>query len=141
MLLLWYGTNLRFEIRQIITDCIPQSLEHCLAAGEALNSEVFRQWKQISNLNIHDGYGQTETILLCGNCKDCPIRPATMGKPAPGIPLNVIDVDGRENVPQVKKAISPWRSGRQTNLRRSSVSLTATLTKMAAFRGQSTNLL
>ncbi|KIW88805.1 uncharacterized protein Z519_10289 [Cladophialophora bantiana CBS 173.52] len=77
----------------------PKSLEHCLAAAEALNSEVIRQWKQLSNLNIHDGYGQTETVLLCGNFKDCPIQPGPMGKPAPGIPLNVIDVDRRECAP------------------------------------------
>lgn len=74
----------------------PKSLEHCLAAGEALNSKVIRQWKQLSNLNIHDGYGQTEAILLCGNFKDCPVQPGPMGRPAPGIPLNAIDTGGRE---------------------------------------------
>ncbi|OQV06851.1 AMP-binding enzyme domain-containing protein [Cladophialophora immunda] len=77
----------------------PKALSHCVAAGEALNAEVIRQWKQLSGLSIHDGYGQTETILLCGNFSGCPIRPGSMGKPAPGIPLTIIDANARECAP------------------------------------------
>jgi adenosine deaminase CECR1 len=36
----------------------PKSLEHCVGAGEPLNPEVIRQWKQLTGLDIHDGYGQ-----------------------------------------------------------------------------------
>ncbi|KAL5322199.1 hypothetical protein ACEPPN_010169 [Leptodophora sp. 'Broadleaf-Isolate-01'] len=72
------------------------SLTHCTAAGEALNDEVMKQFWAMSGLKIHDGYGQTETILLCGNFKGCPIRPGSMGKPAPGVPLHVIKNDGTE---------------------------------------------
>lgn len=90
--LVWRQLTLR-ESKDYYRFYQPKSLEHSLAAGEALNSEVIRQWKQLSNLNIHDGYGQTETILLCGNFKDCPVQPSSMGKLAPGIQLNVIDAD------------------------------------------------
>src|SRR5579862_502272 len=36
----------------------PKALEHCVGAGEPLNPEVIRQWKQITGLDIKDGYGQ-----------------------------------------------------------------------------------
>ncbi|KAH6708744.1 hypothetical protein BKA61DRAFT_579751 [Leptodontidium sp. MPI-SDFR-AT-0119] len=37
-----------------------------------------------------------ETILLCGNFEGCPIRLGSMGKPAPGVPLHIINNDGTE---------------------------------------------
>ena len=72
------------------------ALTHCTAAGEALNGEVMKQFHELTGLKIHDGYGQSETILLCGNFEGCPIRPGSMGKPAPGVPLYVITDDGTE---------------------------------------------
>lgn len=72
------------------------SLTHCTAAGEALNDEVMKQFLNLTGLKIHDGYGQSEGILLCGNFEGCPIRPGSMGKPAPGVPLYVINNDGTE---------------------------------------------
>lgn len=72
------------------------ALSHCTAAGEALNDEVIRQWHAISGMEIRDGYGQTESILLCGNFSGFPIRPGSMGKPAPTVPLSIINVDGSE---------------------------------------------
>ena len=36
----------------------PKALEHCVGAGEPLNPEVIRQWKQLTGLDIRDGYGQ-----------------------------------------------------------------------------------
>ena len=74
----------------------PLALEHCIGAGEPLNDEVIRQWKRMSGMEICDGYGQTETILVCGNFADCPIRPGSMGKPSPGVPLAIIDAEGNE---------------------------------------------
>ncbi|PVH81834.1 acetyl-CoA synthetase-like protein [Cadophora sp. DSE1049] len=74
----------------------PMSLTHCTAAGEALNSEVMKQFWDMAGLKIHDGYGQSETILLCGNFAGCPIRPGSMGKPAPGVLLHVVNSDGTE---------------------------------------------
>lgn len=36
----------------------PKCLEHCVGAGEPLNPEVIRQWKQLTGIDIRDGYGQ-----------------------------------------------------------------------------------
>ena len=69
-------------------------LRHCVAAGEPLNPGVIDTWKAATGLVPHDGYGQTETTILCANMLDEPIRVGSMGKPAPGIALAVIDNDG-----------------------------------------------
>ncbi|KAL2357715.1 hypothetical protein BJ546DRAFT_324187 [Cryomyces antarcticus] len=74
----------------------PQALSHCSGAGEPLNGEVIRLWKDMSGMQICDGYGQTETILICGNFEGADIRPGSMGRPSPGVPLHVVDSKGEE---------------------------------------------
>ncbi len=73
-----------------------RSLRHCVGAGEPLNPEVIDAWRAGTGLTIRDGYGQTETVLLCGNFPTEEVRAGSMGKPAPGFDLAVIDNDGRE---------------------------------------------
>jgi acetyl-CoA synthetase len=66
-------------------------LRTLVAAGEALNPEVIRAFKEALGLEIRDGYGQTETGQLTGNPVGRPVRPGSMGLPLPGIDLQVID--------------------------------------------------
>ena len=77
----------------------PKALRHCVGAGEPLNPEVIRIWEQVTGLTIRDGYGQTETVLLCGNFPPLPVKPGSMGKPSPGFDVSVIDQDGSELPP------------------------------------------
>jgi acyl-coenzyme A synthetase/AMP-(fatty) acid ligase len=72
------------------------ALRHCVGAGEPLNPEVIEAWLAATGLVIRDGYGQTETVLLCGNFPGEEVRPGSMGKPSPGIDLAVIDHNGME---------------------------------------------
>ncbi|MBV9230767.1 MAG: AMP-binding protein [Chloroflexi bacterium] len=74
----------------------PKALRHCVGAGEPLNPEVIRAWEQNTGLTIRDGYGQTETVLLCANFPSIPVKPGSMGKPSPGFEVSVIDHDGNE---------------------------------------------
>ena len=70
-------------------------LRHCVGAGEPLNPEVIAKWKQGTGLAIRDGYGQTETVLLCGSFPFIEVRPGSMGMPSPGIDLDVVDDAGK----------------------------------------------
>jgi len=72
-----------------------RELRHCVGAGEPLNPEVIDAWQQGTGLTIRDGYGQTETVLLCGNFPGMEVRPGSMGKPSPGFEVAVIDEDAR----------------------------------------------
>lgn len=84
------------SVRSLFQQTPPKGLEHCTGAGEPLNAEVIRLWKQMSGIEICDGYGQTETIMMCGNFANAPIRPGSMGRPSPGVPLHVINEQGDE---------------------------------------------
>lgn len=82
------------------------ALRHCVAAGEPLNPEVIATWKERTGLTIRDGYGQTETVLLCGSFPCLEPRPGSMGKPAPGIDLCVIDEQGNPSPPHTEGEIA-----------------------------------
>jgi len=69
------------------------ALRHAVAAGEPLNPEVVRLWRDAAGIEIHDGYGQTETGALTGMPIGPPVRPGSMGLPLPGFNLWV---DGGE---------------------------------------------
>jgi acyl-coenzyme A synthetase/AMP-(fatty) acid ligase len=67
------------------------ALRHAVAAGEPLNPEVVRVWRDAAGIEIHDGYGQTETGALTGMPIGPPVRPGSMGLPLPGFRLWVDD--------------------------------------------------
>lgn len=66
-------------------------LRGMVAAGEALNPEVLRAWKQATGLEIRDGYGQTETGQTTGTPLGIEARPGSMGTALPGMELTVVD--------------------------------------------------
>uniref|UniRef100_A0A4W3HIE5 medium-chain acyl-CoA ligase n=1 Tax=Callorhinchus milii TaxID=7868 RepID=A0A4W3HIE5_CALMI len=68
-----------------------KSLQHCVSAGEPINPEVMEKWKEQTGLDIYEGYGQTETVLICGNFKSMKIKPGSMGKPSPAYDVQIID--------------------------------------------------
>jgi len=77
----------------------PRALRHCVGAGEPLNPEVIKVWDEATGMTIRDGYGQTETVLLCGNFPPLTVKPGSMGKPSPGFEVSVIDHEGSELPP------------------------------------------
>ena len=76
-----------------------KALRHCVGAGEPLNPEVIKVWEDNTGMTIRDGYGQTETVLLCANFPSMPVKPGSMGKPSPGFEVSVIDHEGNELPP------------------------------------------
>jgi acetyl-CoA synthetase len=67
------------------------ALRELVAAGEALNPEVIRAFRDGTGLEIRDGYGQTETGQLTGMPIGERVRPGSMGRPLPGVELDVVD--------------------------------------------------
>jgi acetyl-CoA synthetase len=66
-------------------------LRGLVAAGEPLDPGVLGAWHDATGLWIRDGYGQTETGQLTGMPLGEPARPGSMGRPLPGIRLDVVD--------------------------------------------------
>ena len=76
------------------------ALRHCTSAGEPLNPEVIRAWKDgTGGLVVYDGYGQSETTVLVANYRAVPVRPGSMGKPVPGWDVEVLDEATGERAP------------------------------------------
>jgi len=72
------------------------NLRHCTSAGEPLNPEVIRAWREgTGGLTVYDGYGQTETCCVVANYRSMDVRAGSMGRPVPGWDTTVVDDDGR----------------------------------------------
>jgi acetyl-CoA synthetase len=70
-------------------------LRHCVSAGEPLNPEVIKAWKEATGLTLYEGYGQTETTLCVGTFPGMTPKYGSMGKPAPGWRIELHDEQGR----------------------------------------------
>ncbi|MBR1368181.1 acyl-CoA synthetase [Methanocalculus chunghsingensis] len=66
-------------------------LRHCVSAGEALNPEVIRVWKEATGVTIFEGYGQTETVLCVGTFPCMEPKPGSIGRPSPGWEIELQD--------------------------------------------------
>ncbi|MEV4217583.1 AMP-binding protein [Nonomuraea sp. NPDC049725] len=74
----------------------PPGLREVIGAGEPLNPEVIEQVRRAWGLTIRDGFGQTETTAQVGNTPGSPVKPGSMGRPLPGVPVVLVDpVTGR----------------------------------------------
>lgn len=99
-------TIYRMLVLEDLTHYQFESLRHCVGAGEPLNPEIIEIWQRATGLTIRDGYGQTETVVLCGSFPCIEPRFGSMGKPAPGIELHVIDDDGNIVAPNTEGDIA-----------------------------------
>jgi acetyl-CoA synthetase len=70
-------------------------LRRLVSAGEPLNPEVIGRFEDALGLEIHDGYGQTETGQLTGVRAGDELRPGSMGRSLPGFELEVLDHEGQ----------------------------------------------
>ncbi|ERE80005.1 acyl-coenzyme A synthetase ACSM3, mitochondrial [Cricetulus griseus] len=87
-------TAYRMLVQSDTTSYKFKSLQHCVSAGEPINPEVMEQWRRKTGLDIYEGYGQTETVLICGNFKGMKIKPGSMGKPSPAFNVKILDENG-----------------------------------------------
>ncbi|MBV9321216.1 MAG: AMP-binding protein, partial [Mycobacterium sp.] len=69
----------------------PERLREIVAAGEPLNPDVIAHVERAWGMTIRDGYGQTETTLLVANMPGRPVKPGSMGRPLPGMPVALLD--------------------------------------------------
>ncbi|KAJ8011577.1 hypothetical protein DPEC_G00059690 [Dallia pectoralis] len=70
------------------------NLHHCLSAGEPINPDVMKKWREATGVDIYEGYGQTETVLIAGTFKGMKIKPGSIGKASPAYDVQVVDDAG-----------------------------------------------
>jgi acetyl-CoA synthetase len=61
------------------------------SAGEPLNPEVIKVWKEATGKTIYEGYGQTESTVLVANYPFLAVKPGSMGKPVPDLVIDILD--------------------------------------------------
>ncbi len=87
-------TMLRMLIREDLSHYDLSSVQHMTTAGEALNPEVYKKFKEATGLEIMEGFGQTETTLAIANLWGSVPKVGSMGKASPQFDLDVVDPDG-----------------------------------------------
>ncbi len=87
-------TMYRFMIKEDLSKFDLSSIKYATTAGEALNPEVFTQFKKATGLSIMEGFGQTETTLALGTLVGMTPRVGSMGKPSPLFDIDIVDSDG-----------------------------------------------
>ncbi|RNF40124.1 acyl-CoA synthetase MbcS [Planococcus salinus] len=70
------------------------ALRSAVSAGEPLNRQVIEAFQDAFQINVRDGYGQTENTLLVGTLQDMELKPGSMGRPTPGNPVEIINENG-----------------------------------------------
>ncbi len=88
-------TMYRFFIKEDLSKYDLSSIKHATIAGEALNPEVFEQWKAATGLKLMEGFGQTESTLTVANFVGMNPKPGSMGKPSPLYDVDIVDADGK----------------------------------------------
>src|SRR5262249_36555089 len=72
------------------------SIDICVSAGEKLPETIFKEWKEVTWLDILDGIGSTEMLhIFISNTKD-QIRLGSSGKVVPGYEAKLLNHDGQE---------------------------------------------
>ena len=83
------------------------TLRRLVSAGEALNPEIIEIFNARLGLEIHDGYGQTETGHLTGNLVGDSVRPGSMGRALPGFELRIAGDEAEGGELQVRAESNP----------------------------------
>ncbi len=87
------------------------SLKKMVSAGEPVNPEISRTAKELTGVELREGYGQTETTAMVGTFPGMKAKSGSIGKVAPGYEVKILDTKLDEAEPykdgQICSAIYP----------------------------------
>ncbi len=89
-------TMYRFFIKEDLSKYDLSSIQYATTAGEALNPEVFHQFKKATGLTIMEGFGQTETTMAISNLVGTTPKIGSMGKASPLYDVCILGPDGNK---------------------------------------------
>jgi len=88
------ATVFRYLIKEDLSGLDFSFIRHTTVAGEPLSPEVYNKLKELAGLEIREGFGQSETSVMAAVFKWLPVKPGSMGKPAPLFDLKLLDENG-----------------------------------------------
>ncbi|MCL1888800.1 MAG: AMP-binding protein [Kiritimatiellaeota bacterium] len=84
-------TMYRFMLQEDVSAYDLSTITHYSTAGEPLNPEVYNQWSARTGHGILEGFGQSESSVLCANFEWFDPKPGSMGKPSPLYDIAIVD--------------------------------------------------
>lgn len=87
-------TIYRFLIKEDLSRYNFEHLKYCVVAGEPLNPEVYNQFLKATGIKLMEAYGQTELTVVLATFPWMKPKPGSMGKPAPGYDIDIVDENG-----------------------------------------------
>jgi acetyl-CoA synthetase len=97
-----FGTPTAIRSMMSIDDArtrYPQQFRIVCSAGEPLNPEAIRWFREQYGVTVLDFYGLSESYPLCGNFPFMEVREGSMGKPLPGWEVAILDEDEQPVTP------------------------------------------
>ena len=88
------ATVFRYLIKEDLSNYDLSFIKRVSVAGEPLSPEVYNKFSELTGLEIHEGFGQSETSVMAAVFKWIPVKPGSMGKPAPLFDLKLLDENG-----------------------------------------------
>ena len=85
------ATIFRYLIKEDLSGYDFSFIRNTTVAGEPLSPEVYHKFKELTGLEIREGFGQSETSVMAAVFKWLEVRPGSMGKPAPLFGLTLLD--------------------------------------------------
>lgn len=90
-------TIYRFLVKEELDKYDLSSLKYATSAGEAVNPEILKNFKEHTGLTIMEGFGQTESTLIIANLKGQKTKLGSIGRPTPLYDVKIVDDDGNES--------------------------------------------
>lgn len=87
-------TIYRSLVKQDLSQIDFSSFTHFTTAGEPLNPEVFRRWREISGHRIFEAFGQSEGTPILGTYYFMEPKEGSTGKPNPLLNVDLVDEKG-----------------------------------------------
>ncbi len=87
-------TMYRMLIKQDLSRFDLSSICYASTAGEALNPEVYIQFKKHTGISIKEGFGQSESTVIIANLAGDSHKVGSMGKPVPLYKVHLLDSEG-----------------------------------------------
>ncbi|MCI8590566.1 MAG: AMP-binding protein [Clostridiales bacterium] len=93
-------TIYRFFVKNNLLEKGFGQVEYAATAGESIHPAIVTQFFNMTGLNIHVGYGQTETTILAADFVGKPVRIGALGKPSSLYRPIIVDAEGKECAPE-----------------------------------------
>jgi acetyl-CoA synthetase len=88
------ATVFRYLIKEDLKGYDFSFIRHTSVAGEPLSPEVYHKLKELTGLELREGFGQSETSVMAAVFKWLSVKPGSMGKAAPLFDLKLLDENG-----------------------------------------------